>query len=147
MTEPQYGSGPSEGVTPPRQPWEYPAPPPAGEYPPPPGQYPPQDQYQYPPPPGAYYDPMAPYGRHPVTGEPFSDKSKVIAGLLQLVGLFGLVGFGRIYLGQTGLGVAQLIVGLVTCGIGAWIWGIIDAVMIFSGRVRDNAGRPLRDGT
>jgi TM2 domain-containing membrane protein YozV len=90
---------------------------------------------------------MAPYGRHPVTGEPFSDKSKVIAGLLQLVGLFGLVGFGRIYLGQTGLGVAQLIVGLVTCGIGAWIWGIVDAVMIFSGRVRDNAGRPLRDGT
>jgi TM2 domain-containing membrane protein YozV len=147
MTEPQYGSGPSEGVTPPQQPWEYPAPPQAGEYPPPPGQYPPQDQYQYPPPPGAYYDPMAPYGRHPVTGEPFSDKSKVIAGLLQLVGLFGLVGFGRIYLGQTGLGVAQLIVGLVTCGIGAWIWGIIDAVMIFSGRVRDNAGRPLRDGT
>ena len=77
----------------------------------------------------------------------YSDKSKVIAGLLQLLGLFGLVGFGRIYLGQTGLGIAQLVVGIVTCGIGAWIWGIIDAIMIFSGSVRDKDGRPLRDGT
>jgi TM2 domain-containing membrane protein YozV len=91
-------------------------------------------------------DPLAPYGRHPLTGEPYSDKSKVIAGLLQLLGLVGFVGFGRIYLGQTGLGVAQLIVGLVTCGIGAWIWGIIDAIMIFTGSVRDTVGRPLRDG-
>ena len=146
MTDPQYGAGPSDGVTPPPQSWDYPPPP--GQYAPPPGQYgPPQDQYQYPPPPGVYYDPAAPYGRHPLTGEPFSDKSKVIAGLLQLLGLFGLVGFGRIYLGQTGLGIAQLVVGIVTCGIGAWIWGIIDAIMIFSGSVRDNDGRPLRDGT
>ena len=97
--------------------------------------------------PGAYYDPMAPYGRHPLTGEPFSDKSKIVAGLLQLIGLFGLAGFGRIYLGQTGLGITQLVVGIVTCGIGALIWGIVDAIMIFSGNVRDTAGRPLRDGT
>lgn len=94
-----------------------------------------------------YVDPTAPYGRHPMTGEPFSDKSKVIAGLLQLLGLFGLVGIGRIYLGQTGLGVAQLIVGLVTCGIGAVIWGVIDAVLILTDKVRDPYGRPLRDGT
>lgn len=92
-------------------------------------------------------DPSAPFGRHPLTGEPFSDKSKVIAGLLQLLGLFGLVGIGRMYLGQVGLGVAQLIVGLVTCGLGAIIWGIIDAVLIFTDKVRDPAGRPLRDGT
>ncbi len=90
---------------------------------------------------------MAPYGRDPLTGEPFSDKSKVIAGLLQLIGLFGLVGFGRIYLGDTSLGVIQLVVGLLTCGIGAIIWGIIDAILIFTGSVRDTAGRPLRDGT
>ncbi len=111
----------------------------------------------YPPPPypGPYdgpmapygRDPLAPYGRHPMTGEPFSDKSKVIAGLLQLLGLFGLVGVGRIYLGYTGLGIAQLLVGLVTCGIGAIIWGIVDAVLILTDRVRDPHGRPLRDGT
>ena len=54
---------------------------------------------------------------------------------------------GRIYLGYTGLGIAQLAVGLVTCGIGALIWGIIDAVMILTDKVRDPQGYPLRDGT
>ena len=98
----------------------------------------------YPP---AYIDPAAPYGRHPLTGEPLSDKSKVVAGLLQLLGLFGLVGIGRIYLGYTGLGIAQLVVGLITCGIGAVVWGIIDAVLILTDKVRDPEGRPLRDGT
>ena len=128
MTEPQFG-GIENGMPPPY---------------PPPGQYPPPPQN---PPPGQYWDPAAPYGRHPVTGEPLSDKSKVVAGLLQLLGLLGIVGIGRIYLGYTGLGVAQLIVGLVTCGIGAIIWGIVDAVLILTDKVRDPAGRPLRDGT
>jgi TM2 domain-containing membrane protein YozV len=131
MTEPQFGG---------REDWTSAAPPP----PPPPG-YPPQ--YPPPPPPGAYYDPTAPYGRHPQTGEPLSEKSKIVAGLLQLIGLFGLVGIGRIYLGDTGLGIAQLVVGLVTCGIGAVIWGIVDAVLILTDKVRDPQGRPLRDGT
>ena len=70
-----------------------------------------------------------------------------MAGLLQLLGLLGITGIGRIYLGYTGLGVAQLIVGLATCGIGAVIWGIVDAVLILTDKVRDPAGRPLRDGT
>jgi TM2 domain-containing membrane protein YozV len=130
MTEPQFTG--NDGSS-------QPPPPPPG-YPPP---YQPQGAY----PPGAYYDPSAPYGRHPITGEPLSDKSKVVAGLLQLIGLFGLVGIGRIYLGYTGLGIAQLVVGLVTCGLGAVIWGIIDAVLLLTDRVRDPQGRPLRDGT
>jgi TM2 domain-containing membrane protein YozV len=140
MTEPQFGG--TEGP-PPQQP-QYPPPPP-GYAPQPPG-YPPPGQYggQYP---QAYADPSAPYGRHPMTGEPLSEKSKVVAGLLQLIGLFGLVGIGRIYLGYTGLGVAQLLVGLVTCGIGAVVWGIVDAVLIFTDKVRDPEGRPLREGT
>lgn len=138
MTEPQFGG--SEYGNPPPPPPQQPDYPP--QYPPPPG--------QYGPPPGAYPsygDPTAPHGRHPMTGEPFSEKSKVIAGLLQLLGLFGLVGIGRIYLGYTGLGIAQLVVGLITCGIGAIIWGIIDAVLILTDKVRDPEGRPLRDGT
>jgi TM2 domain-containing membrane protein YozV len=90
---------------------------------------------------------MAPYGRHPMTGEPFSEKSKVIAGLLQLLGMFGFVGLGRIYLGQTGFGIAQLLVGFVTCFIGAIIWGLVDAILILTDKVRDPQGRPLRDGT
>lgn len=135
MTESQFGG--TEGSMPP-------------PYNPPPSDYPPQGEYPTPgqyPPPGVYVDPAAPFGRHPVTGEPLSDKSKVVAGLLQLLGLFGLVGIGRIYLGYTGLGIAQLAVGLVTCGIGALIWGIIDAVMILTDKVRDPQGYPLRDGT
>lgn len=119
---------------------EAPQPPPSGYPLPPPNPY---GMY----PPGAYADPTAPYGRHPVTGEPLSEKSKVVAGLLQLIGLVGIVGIGRIYLGNTGLGVAQLIVGLITCGIGAVIWGLIDAVLILTDKVRDPMGRPLRDGT
>ncbi len=172
MTEPQF-SGIEGGnfYTPPPQqpgypppgqfppPGQYPPPvgqyPPAGQYPPSVGQYPPPGQYpmpgQYPPPAGqyppAYADPAAPYGRHPMTGEPFSEKSKVVAGLLQLLGLISLVGIGRIYLGYTGLGIAQLVVGLITCGLGAVIWGIVDAVLILADRVRDPEGRPLRDGT
>lgn len=112
-------------------------------------------QRQQPPyPPYGYVDPAAPYGRHPLTGEPLSDKSKVVAGLLQLLGLFGFLGFGRIYLGNTGLGITQLLTGLiataVTCGYGApipIIWAVIDAALILTGKVRDPQGRPLRDGT
>ncbi|MGV0874369.1 NINE protein [Mycolicibacterium sp. XJ879] len=132
MTEPQFGGNEnSNPPPPPQQPY-----PPPGQYGRPPGGYPP-----------IYTDPAAPFGRHPLTGEPLSDKSKVVAGLLQLVGLIGIVGIGRIYLGNTGLGIAQLIVGLITCGVGAVIWGIVDAVLILTDKVRDPEGRPLRDGT
>jgi TM2 domain-containing membrane protein YozV len=135
MTEPQF-SGSESGNPYPPPPQQPGYPPPPGQYPPPPGPYPP-----------AYVDPAAPYGRHPLTGEPLSDKSKLVAGLLQLIGLFGLVGIGRIYLGYTSLGVVQLVVGLITCGIGAVVWGIVDAVLLFTDKVRDPEGRPLRDGT
>jgi TM2 domain-containing membrane protein YozV len=96
---------------------------------------------------GAYFDPAAPFGRHPVTGQPLSDKSKIVAGLLQLLGLLGIAGIGRIPLGHTGLGVAQLLVGFVTCGVGAVIWGVVDALLILTDKVSDPLGRPLRDGT
>jgi TM2 domain-containing membrane protein YozV len=128
----------------------------AGETPPPyfpPPSYPPPNYPPpYYPPPGFYPDPAAPYGRHPMTGEPFSDKSKVVAGLLQLLGLVGVLGVGRLYLGYTTLGTTQLVgglvLGLVTCGIGfivPVVWGIVDAVLILTDKVRDPAGRPLRD--
>ena len=136
MTEPQFTG--SEGGTPPPG-YQPPQPPPPPGYPP----YHPQGPSA---PLGGYYDPAAPFGRHPVTGEPLSDKSKVVAGLLQLIGLFGVVGIGRIYLGYIGLGVAQLCVGIVTCGLGAVVWGVVDAVLLLTDKVRDPEGRPLRDG-
>ena len=132
MTDQPWAAADQPG-SPPRDPG-YPGPP----YPPP---HPAAPQS------GGPYDPSAPYGRHPITGQPYSDKSKIIAGLLQLLGLFGIVGIGRIYAVHTGLGIAQLIVGWVTFGVGAVIWGIIDAVLILTGKVADPMGRPLRDGT
>lgn len=127
-------------------------PPPGAGYPPPAdssGQYgaPPQyagGQYggpQYAGGPG-YMDPAAPYGRHPVTGEPFSDKQKLTAGLLNI--LLGAFGAGRFYLNQPGIAVAQIAVTWLTCGIGG-VWPLIDGIMMLTGSVRDQHGRPLRD--
>jgi TM2 domain-containing membrane protein YozV len=83
-------------------------------------------------------DPAAPYGRHPVTGEPFSDKQKIVAGLLQI--FLGGFGAGRWYLGDNGIALAQLF----TCG-GLGVWALIDGIMMLTGNVRDTQGRPLRD--
>lgn len=129
-----------------------PFPPPSGQpssFPPPPPYYPPPvGQY-----PGGFGPTAAPYGYHPQTGEPLSDKSKIIAGLLQLLGLIGVLGVGRMYMGQTAFGVAQLVgclvFGFVTCGYGfvvPFVWGIVDAIILMTGSPRDALGRPMRDG-
>jgi TM2 domain-containing membrane protein YozV len=117
-------------------------PPPLGYVPPPPGFPPPVGQY-----PGGYGPVAAPWGYHPVTGEPLSDKSKTVAGLLQLLGIIGILGVGRMYKGDTALGVVQLIVGLLFFCIGVPIvWGSIDAIVLMTGSPRDAYGRLLRDG-
>ena len=85
-------------------------------------------------------NPGAPWGVHPVTGVPYSDKSKLIAGLLQILIPLGI---GRFYMGQTGLGIAQLLVTLLTCGIGG-LWPFIDGIVILAGDPKDEQGRPLR---
>ena len=89
--------------------------------------------------PGAY--PAAYYGVD-AYGRPLSDKSKLTAGLLQI--FLGGFGVGRFYLGYTNIGVLQLVVSVVTCGIGS-IWGLIDGIMILIGNVPDPQGRMLRD--
>lgn len=86
------------------------------------------------------YDPAAPYGREPLSGRPYSDKSKVVSGVLQLFLPFGV---GRFYSGHVGLGVAQLLVTLFTFGIGA-LWPFIDGIVILAGNAVDPQGRPLR---
>lgn len=118
--------------------------------PPPPPNYPPP--YGYPPQVPGYGAPPG-YGFDPVTGEQLSDKSKVVAGVLQLLGLLGLLGIGRMYMGQTTFGVVQLVgcllFGAVTCGFGfivPVVWGIVDAIILITGSPRDQYGRLLRNG-
>lgn len=86
-------------------------------------------------------DPEAPWGRD-MYGIPFSDKQKLIAGLLQI--FLGGFGVGRFYTGHTGLAIAQIAVTWLTCGLGA-IWPLVDGIMMLVGKVPDAQGRPLRD--
>ncbi|MDQ7908933.1 NINE protein [Phytohabitans sp. ZYX-F-186] len=98
-------------------------------------QYPEQPQYGQP----QYGQPQAPYGQ---PGVVYSDKSKLVAGLL---GIFlGTFGVGRFYTGHTGLAVGQLLVGVLTCGLGG-LWGLIDGILILVNGGTDAQGRVLRD--
>ncbi|MBN1174183.1 MAG: TM2 domain-containing protein [Micromonosporaceae bacterium] len=90
------------------------------------------------PPPGGY--PGTP--QFDEFGNPLSDKSKLVAGLLGI--LLGGFGAGRFYTGHTGIAIAQLGVSIVTCGIGA-IWGVVDGIMILVNGGTDAQGRKLRD--
>lgn len=136
-----------------------PQPNPPSPPPPPPGYPTPQGYPGYPGYPvygryPGYVDPQAPFGREPVTGLPLSDKSATTAGLLQL--FFGLFGVGRFYLDSTQIAVAQLCLGLfgivfsLFCFLGfpvllgGIIWAIVDAILMFTGSVKDNHGRKLR---
>lgn len=100
--------------------------------------YPQQGGAYPPPPPGTYTgDPNAPYGYDPY-GRPYSEKSKVTAGVLQL--LLGGFGVGRFYTGHTGMALGQLF----TCG-GCGIWALIDGIMLLAGNNQTDAqGRVLR---
>jgi TM2 domain-containing membrane protein YozV len=123
------------------------------------GETPPQPGWSYQP----YHapvDPNAPYG-YDRLGRPLSDKSKIVAGLLQLLlgFFFALGGVGRLYAGNVGLGVAQLVATVIgwasfVCGFflvlpfvvsGAiWLWFVIDGIILLAGDSRDGQGRPLR---
>lgn len=98
----------------------------------------------------------APYGYDARTGLPLSDKSKTTAGLLQLaLPFFGLCGIGRIYLGDTRIGLTQflglfiglvlmlLLVGFLIVPV-IWLWTVIDGILLLTGSPTDSRGRPLR---
>ena len=76
-----------------------------------------------------------------VNGE-FSPKSRITAGILGI--LLGGLGVHRFYLGNVGLGIVQIVVTLLSCGIGG-LWGLIEGIIIIAGADwRDAAGKPLR---
>lgn len=55
-------------------------------------------------------------------------KNWVLALVLSI--LLGTLGVDRFYLGKVGTGILKLIISLVTFGFGAWIWWIIDIILI-----------------
>jgi TM2 domain-containing membrane protein YozV len=84
---------------------------------------------------------------------PDPPKSAVAAGLLQL--FFGWFGLGRFYVGSPGTAFTQLALGILGIGtvffiVGFFIlvplsiWTFIDAILMFSGNVKDKEGRKLR---
>lgn len=156
-----YPSQPSPGQPYPGQPYEGQAPRPGQAQNP--GQQPyGQPGYGYPagqPPYGSSpYAAVPPsgYGTDPVTGLPWSDKTRTTAGLLQLLLPFaGICGVGRLYAGQIGIGLVQLIgflvgaflvivlVGLVIAPA-IWLWSVVDGIVLLASGGRDGYGRPLR---
>jgi TM2 domain-containing membrane protein YozV len=75
-------------------------------------------------------------------------KDKLVAGLLAL--FLGGFGIHRFYLGYNNIAIAQLVLGLlgfVTCGITSIIsviWAIVDCVLIFTDKLTDFNGVPLK---
>ena len=77
----------------------------------------------------------------------YEQKSKIAAGLL---GIFlGSLGVHNFYLGNTGKAVAQLLITVLTCGMGSAIsgvWGLIEGILILTGSINvDGKGIALKD--
>jgi len=106
----------------------------------PPGGYPQPSGY---PQPLGYPQPYPGQGMTPYVDP--QAKSKIVAGLLGIfVGGFGV---HRFYLGFTKIGVIQIIVTILTCGIGS-LWGFVEGILYLIGAgnyTTDATGRPLRD--
>lgn len=74
---------------------------------------------------------------------PADAKSRTVAGFLQI--FTGAIGLGRFYLGYKSLGALQIIVSMITCGIGGLIWGMVDGIRMLRGEpATDAAGTPLK---
>ena len=95
-----------------------------------------------PAPPAAVYVVVQPAGVAPAYGGlayggAVSPKSRTVASIL---GFFlGGLGIDRFYLGNTGMGVAKLLVGWLTLGI----WPLIDWIVILAGAAHDGQGLPV----
>jgi hypothetical protein len=130
-----FGNAPSGTATPP--------PPPPGRFDvqgPGPFDGPKPDPVNFPSVTARMAPPKLPAAYHPnVPADTYvivSDKSRVVAGMLNF-----LPGFGRFYLGYSSIGLLQLM--LSPCGIG-WVWSIIDGIGILAGACpEDGYGRQI----
>jgi TM2 domain-containing membrane protein YozV len=80
------------------------------------------------------------YATHPTFTTVKSDRSRLAAGIIQLL----LPGVGRMYMGYGAIGVLQLV--LAFCGGVGYIWSVIDGIVILSGGVKmDGYGRQMKE--
>lgn len=74
-------------------------------------------------------------------------KSRIAAGILAI--LVGALGIHNFYLGYNARGTIQLLVSVLTCGIGAGpmaIWALVEGIMLLCGSTSyDARGIPLKD--
>ncbi|WP_052566803.1 TM2 domain-containing protein [Candidatus Magnetobacterium casense] len=79
----------------------------------------------------------------PFAGSTDGYKNRTVAGIYGVT--LGALGVHRFYLGYTGIGIAQILVTLLTCGVGA-LWGIIEGwIILWDGGFfdKDARGNPL----
>jgi TM2 domain-containing membrane protein YozV len=100
----------------------------------------------YGPPSGGYSTPTGAYPPYGYVGvDPYA-KSRTVAGILGI--LIGGLGVHRFYLGYVGIGVLQIVVTVLTFGVGA-IWGFVEGILYLTQRTGqfavDATGRPLRE--
>lgn len=74
-------------------------------------------------------------------------KSRIAAGILAI--LVGALGIHNFYLGYNARGTVQLLVSVLTCGVGAApmaIWALVEGIMLLCGSTNfDARGIPLKD--
>ena len=89
------------------------------------------------------YQPQA--GIDPPPGD--MQRSRIAAGILGII--LGAYGVHSFYLGNTSRGLMQLLISILTCGVGAivmQIWGILDGIKLLDGRINTDAnGVYLKD--
>ncbi|CAB4946291.1 unannotated protein [freshwater metagenome] len=118
-----------------------------GTQPPAPGWWLASDGQWYPPTsvPGPVAAPVTPgYPGGYVPGVPMP-KSRTTAGILGI--LLGGFGVHRFYLGYTSIGLLQILVTLLTCGVGS-VWGLVEGILILvrnENFLTDANGVPLID--
>lgn len=93
--------------------------------------------------------PMQAYGQQGMMMQQVGvgSRSKIVTFLLGFfLGVFGVHNF---YLGKTGLGITQLLLTILTFGIGTlitWPWSLIESILaLASSNFRDGDGMPLSD--
>lgn len=86
-----------------------------------------------------------PMGQGQMMMMPENPPKQLLVGVL-LALFLGVFGVHNFYLGHTGRGVAQLLITVLTLGIGSiitWVWSLIELIMMATGSLHDADGRPL----